>query len=154
MAWPQHTRNYCNIRNSFKTLKYFDYKKASNQHLMEEQLQYLNFLEDHFKETRDSKRVLKNQEGLFQCISEEKKKQSKIWKKKEILFLLECSTLDYRVEEILKQAKNPKENHIKLPKPLVQSKTLAMIIDNRLNESDQDMAKSFHSLNNKRKAKN
>ncbi|CAG8713101.1 16076_t:CDS:2 [Gigaspora margarita] len=115
------------IRNALEMPKYFGYKKASNQHLTEEELQYLNFLEDHFKETRDSKKALENQK---------------------------CGTMDYGVEEVLKQAEYFGENHLKLPKPLVQSKIPSIVIDNGLDKSDQDMTKSYYLLNNKKKAEN
>ncbi|CAG8840244.1 22101_t:CDS:1, partial [Gigaspora margarita] len=64
IAWLNIPEIIATIRNTLKMLKYFGYKKASNQHLTEEELQYLNFLENQFKETRDSKRVIKNLENL------------------------------------------------------------------------------------------
>ncbi|CAG8789780.1 4639_t:CDS:2, partial [Gigaspora margarita] len=96
---------------------------------------------NHFKETRDSKRVLENQKGLVQCISEKEIIRQELEKKKEILLSSECDTMDYGVKEVWKQAKYSEKNYLKLPKPLVQSKTLAMVINNRLDESDQDMTK-------------
>ncbi|KAF0492456.1 hypothetical protein F8M41_021735 [Gigaspora margarita] len=106
---------------------------------MEEKIQYMNFLDDQVKETKEFNRAMVNQEVLVQYTSIEEETRQDLTKKKEILLASECRTIDYKVEEILKQAKHSRKNHKKILKLFKYSKALAMIIDNEIDEPKQNI---------------
>ncbi|CAG8854032.1 41702_t:CDS:1, partial [Gigaspora margarita] len=85
-------------------------------YLMEEETQYMNFLNDQVKKTKEFNRTIVNQEVLVQYTSVEEKTKQDLSKKKKILLVSECRTMDYRIEEILEQAKHFRENHKKMLK--------------------------------------
>ncbi|CAG8834772.1 3066_t:CDS:2, partial [Gigaspora margarita] len=90
------------IRNALKILVFFNYKKA----------------------------IIEKQQVLVQHISKEEKTRQELIDKKENLLASKYGTIDYKVEEVLKQAKHFKKNLKELLKLLVHSKALAMAINN------------------------